>query len=1310
MESSDIKNNLEELIEKKYTYPDVNDPDLQLKIYEKREFYNNRIPERPDVTNYEDIKEYRDNICARPFTLHEHQALLTNFINPNTPYKGLIIFHGLGSGKCVSKNTNVYINGEYMNIEDIWNKYKINQIVQEDDGEWTVPCSKLIVKSYDSKINNIIYEYVNHMYREKINSLIKHVELVNGDSVDITQIHKLYTKNGWTNELNIGDKIGVVVDHDNVDFVEIKSISMEQYDDYVYDLEIENTHNYVIENGIICHNTCVGVSLVEQFKEQFEKYNTKAIVLVSGPLIKENWKHHVFTCTGETYLKYHDKSVYMSEEENKRNEKEAMMKAMQYYKFMSYKSFYKHVIGEKITDRNAGSGKASYRKNDEGEFERDISIDRIYNLNNTIIVVDEAHNLTGNTYGDALKYIIKNSVNLRIILLSGTPMKNLGSDILELLNFIRPLDSQAERDKIFNNEFGPLMDFKEGGLDYLKKMMRGYVSHVRGGDPLTFAKRIDKGIIPKGLLFTKVTRCFMFPFQHDTYIRSLHENQEDTLDRKSEAIANFVFPGLSEKKELMGYYAGEGLKVISNQLKLHGDLINKKLSMMLLNNESEKDLIYLTSDGKNITGKILSKKYLKYFSVKFSKSLNKLEQLVWGKKGESIAFVYSNLVTVGINLYAEILIQNGYLEFQEDSSNYQINKNTVCYFCGQTYENHSKKMVLSDDESDNNDTTSAISTINSDDDSESYNEKIGMEIPVHIFRPATFITVTGKSSEEALEAIPEDKMNIIKNIFNSLENKDGRFIKFVLGSRVMNEGISLKNVHEVHILDAYFNFGRIDQVVGRAIRHCSHYKLMNENNVYPEVSVYKYVISLENELSSEEELYRKAELKYLLIKKIERVMKEVAIDCPLNMNGNMFKEEMDKYKDCGEGNEDCPAICDYTKCNYKCDDELLNTKYYDPNRNIYKKISKDKLDYSTFTYGLARHEIDNAKSQIKNMYITGYIYTIDEILQYVKKSYDNDKRELFDNFFVFKALDELIPISENDFNNFKDTILDKHNVQGYLIYVNKYYIFQPFDQTENVPMYYRMNMTKHIDQNMSLFNYIKNSMTEEQFDESVDIDKMTSISEESSNIYNFDDITEYYDNREEFEFVGLIDKENMKKKSGSNETINDVFKIREKRAKILEKKRATGIPSLKGAVCSTAKSMEYLNKVGKKINLKFGSNETRIEICEKIQNKMMMLEKYGSKKDKNKFTYMMIPTNHTIYKFPYNLEDRVDYIINSIKNKVSINPTINIVTKIKSSGDEKGYPSYYIHVKDNFKLAQDQEVIKNMDADKVGDEWVIKVE
>jgi hypothetical protein len=84
----------------------------------------------------------------------------------------------------------------------------------------------------------------------------------------------------------------------------------------------------------------------------------------------------------------------------------------------------------------------------------------------------------------------------------------------------------------------------------------------------------------------------------------------------------------------------------------------------------------------------------------------------------------------------------------------------------------------------------------------------------------------------------------------------------------------------------------------------------------------------------------------------------------------MFKEEIDYYNKCIKPNNKlidieikdstkelsqptCPAKCDFTECLYKCTDSILNSKYYDPKRNIYKKLTKSQLDYSTFTANLA---------------------------------------------------------------------------------------------------------------------------------------------------------------------------------------------------------------------------------------------------------------------------------------------------------------------------------------------------------------------
>ena len=1106
-------------------YPKTCDPNIQSKIYAKREFYYYKLPERPNLSNYNEIAEFRKKQCVLSGELLEHQAMLSNFINPGTPYIGSLVFHGTGTGK-----------------------------------------------------------------------------------------------------------------------------------------------------------TCAGIAVAGKFIPQVQRYGTYIYILVPGPLLKENWRSSFIQCTGDTYLRTHENLLFLNDEEKEKIKRQAVLNAQQYYKIMSYKSFYRKVLGEKIIEKKMVEGKIKsvYKKTDEGEFERDVGMDIIHNLNNTLIIVDEAHNLTGNAYGEALMKIIRNSTNLKVLLMTATPMKNLGDDIVELLNFLRPPDSPIERDLIFTSAKNYTMELKPGGLEYLKKMASGYVSHLRGADPMTFAEKVDMGIKPKGLMFTKISKCKMEKFQHEAYeeAKKLAIEEADALDRKSEAVANFVFPGLdASKTKLIGLYGRDGLNQLRNQLKNHYDKINSLIAKDILGlKKYDEELININEDTKNITGSILKKDNLKHFSTKFYQAYVDMENnlFVGGPNSNTesrTGFIYSNLVKTGIEIFQEILNMNGFLAYDENKNNYQIKDNTKCYFCGKEHKEH----------------------------------KIN-DPNTHKFEPATYIVVTGQSSEEGAENIPEESKRIVSTVFSNLANKSGANIKLVLGSKVMNEGISLHNVATVQILDVYFNFGRLDQVIGRAIRWCSHYNLMSESNPYPKVKVYKYAVSLDQsktkELSTEEDLYYKAEQKYILVKKIERCLKEVAIDCALNQQGNIFKEEIKEFSNCIKPNTKlldveikdnkrtkstnnskiktnsksnsepniCPSKCDFVDCGYKCADPVLNYKYYDPNRKIYIKLSKDKLDLSTFTSNLARTEIDYAKRKIKELFIVGYVYNLKTITSYVEDSYSKAKRDLFDDFFVQKALDELIPITENDFNNFKDIVYDKTRRSGYLIYLDGYYIFQPFDENENVPMNYRTSYQYDYNSKLSLHNYLIN----EKYDIKTNIGKELEIGMEHIDDYDFVDVMDYYDNRKEFDIVGIIDKETNKKKSKRPEDIKDIFKIREKREKILDKKRGTGIPSLKGAVCATSKEKEYLEKLAKNVGIKnINKDLTRDNICELIKDKLIELEKYS--KGKNKMTYIMVPSNHPTLKFPLNLEDRIEYIKSQTNKILSKNISYKEKTDSKAKSIELSF-------------------------------------
>ena len=1349
--ASDIE--LKRLMNIEYTYPELNDDHFQKKLMRKKEFYSHKIEERKNMDNYQNIKNYRDKICTGVPQLLPQQAFLGNYINPDTPYKGVLVFHGLGTGKCVRGTEYVLINDAVITMEELFIKHNDGTFVFDNDGGvWTSPNKVLYVNSCDngSLSGGTILKKVKRLYMEKVKCNMRKIVLNNGLELHLTKAHKLLCDGVWSNEFMIGTNVHVpelICGHFHVDDVNIESyvinneipeiimgasndvikkfidmyvkmydiesvskhfiiqfyyllrkvgmdglirmvgdkyvldvcefdkhviVEMEEYyyEGYVYDLEIEDVHNYVI-GGMLGHNTCAAITIAEKFKPMVQKYGTKIYVLLSGPMIKENWKDELLTCTGETYIKQQDLTKFIDEDEKKQVKINAINAAFQYYKFISYKSYYKKVLGEKITEKvkdEENKIKTTFRKTAEGDFERDFTTDRITELNNCVIIVEEAHNLTGNAYGEALMKVLKNSQNVKVVLLTATPMKNLADDIVELINFIRPMDDPMLRDKIFNKYTNHEMDFKTGGIEYFKKMIKGYISYLRGADPLTMAKRVDMGTIDNGMYFTKIVRCSMLEFQRKIYDQAIEV--ADVLDRKSAAVANFVFPKLDEDKNLVGAYGIEGINVVKNQLKMYGDLLNKKIATEILHNPALKnstDLIYINDKTNMITGTMLLGENLKYFSVKFYQALSNINELVWGKAGARTGFIYSNLVKVGVEVFQEIMLINGYLEYDDNRNNYKIEPNTRCYFCGKGHSEHQGKMD---------------------------------GVPEHTFRPATFVSVTGKSGDETEEVVPEEKQRLLRGVFSNVDNVDGKHIKFILGSKIMNEGLSLNNVAEVHILDVYYNLSKVDQTIGRAIRHCKHYDIMTEKDPFPEVKVYKYAVSLgPGAASSEEELYKKAELKYLLVKKIERAMKEAAIDCPLNRSGNMFAEDIKQYKGCvrpehasKDDKNVCPALCDFMECEYKCDEDPLPSK-----------IDKADLDMTTFTYNLARNEIEIAKSKIKELYRLKFLYTLKDIVNSIKNSYEGEKKELFDDFFAFEALNELTPMTENDFNNYADTIYDMYNRSGYLIHVSKYYIFQPFDQPKNVPMYYRSIMNKQIREQLSLYNYLKNVKDVSDISEAGE-----EIVGEEEKDYDFNSVKHYYEARQEFKYVGVIDKEPSKRKAKVFGELLDVFRIREKRSKFSEKKRGVGILTLYGSVCHNSYPKSKLMKIAKSLGIDVDINNKKGEICDIVRDKLLFMEKYATDKAGDKFTYMMIPKGHPKYPFPYNLEDRVKYIIDEIKGEIKFAFDIDIKEK-KGKVETVNVVTYVIVIKNSKKFDEVSYVLINKGFKLVGNDWVLDV-
>lgn len=132
----------------------------------------------------------------------------------------------------------------------------------------------------------------------------------------------------------------------------------------------------------------------------------------------------------------------------------------------------------------------------------------------------------------------------------------------------------------------------------------------------------------------------------------------------------------------------------------------------------------------------------------------------------------------------------------------------------------------------------------------------------------------------------------IKTVFNNINNLTGKYIKIIIGSSAIKEGVSLLRVRQVHILEPYWNYSRLNQIMGRAIRFCSHKDVEESLRV---VKVYIYLaVSEHTKISVDQKILNMAINKRIINSQFEKAIMESAIDCLLFSNANNSKISCDK--------------------------------------------------------------------------------------------------------------------------------------------------------------------------------------------------------------------------------------------------------------------------------------------------------------------------------------------------------------------------------------------------------------------------------
>lgn len=749
-------------------------------------------------------------------------------------------------------------------------------------------------------------------------------------------------------------------------------------------------------SGLGTGKTCTSITVAEGLKEYVLNMGRRIIVLVKNKNIHKNFVHELLSqCTDNEYVTDLERNYYFNtvpeairkSPDFNDNRKEIVnrvnRKLQRTFQFITYGSFVNRTLGAKVYEKDENNVKTSKtKKNANNEIEREIKGDYIPNFSNTVVIVDEAHNVTNNDMYKALWNTLSRSFNFRLILLTATPMYDNPKEIFELSNLLN-IGSRSNngpnlqlpiRNQLFRNGdyvvkessnliksnilSGGITRITKNGLDVLAKTLYGKVSYLKPNTETNpRVNTIGTPLIPDRRGSSNVVLCQMSKYQYTVYKEALR------LDMRSDS-EDFV---------------------ISNIVETDGGSQSKASS--LFKNSSDASTIAFPDntfgkDGFDSLTEARMHEILKVDNlVEFSSKLLNIITNVNASPGN--VFIYSNYVNSGgTSLLKHLLLANGYAEYKNSSSSSS--------FTG-------KRFIIFDE----------------------------------------------KTAIETRERY--------RRIFNSSSNKEGNLIKVIVGSPIMSEGITLKNVRQVHILEPAWNMSRINQIIGRAVRNYSHQDLPPDQRT---VDVFKYVSFYEKSPDTffiDKEKYVLSEEKDRANKVVEKLLKTISFDCKLNAARNFVDPSFSGLPE-----------CDYSDCAIQCS---VNSN----------SQTVDKSTYNQYISFFEKFDIQFVNNRIKELFKKFFVYHLDDILKTLTSIAPLLSREV-----VFHSLESFV--------HNKTPLEDIYGREGFLIVSGPFYIFNPTDLDVSSTLFakmldfsvdtnkYTLNQFTKSDLNIDLFADWKDSL------------------------------------------------------------------------------------------------------------------------------------------------------------------------------------------------------------------------------------------
>ncbi len=277
--------------------------------------------------------------------------------------------------------------------------------------------------------------------------------------------------------------------------------------------------------------------------------------------------------------------------------------------------------------------------------------------------------------------------------------------------------------------------------EYFKKMCSGYISYFKGGNPVAYPYKT-----------TTIMHHQMGIFQYQQYnvaiikevermIKMKMTDQEFFVNRENDTVSAGVF---NNSNQLCNIAYPESTVTVGNKNKLER---NKAEFIKQLGAEARR-----YSNLNEQTEGILA--LVQNYSTKFAAIARMLVNC------PGTAFVFSNYVYYGVDALGAIMGSIGFAEFPQQGVR------------------------------------------------------------------GSYFVWKGEANSKRPELV-----KAAKKAFNDPGNANGSLLKIMFGTQTVMEGVDFKNVNQIHIVDPWWNDARLQQIIARGIRLCSHKDLPPERRI-----------------------------------------------------------------------------------------------------------------------------------------------------------------------------------------------------------------------------------------------------------------------------------------------------------------------------------------------------------------------------------------------------------------------------------------------------------------------------------------------